>query len=71
VLAADRTIPDLLQLIQSEYREIPGLNLTKPQIQRFWGLAPDRCDALLDALVDARVLRRTRTDGYVRADAGW
>ena len=68
--SGDRTIADWLQLIQSEYREIPGLNLTKPQIQRFWGLAPDRCNSLLDALVDARFLRRTRTDGYVRADAG-
>ena len=71
MLAADATLADWLQLIQSEYREIPGLHLTKPQVQRFWGLDPVRCDSLLDALVDARFLKRTRTDGYVRADAGW
>jgi hypothetical protein len=38
MLAADATVADWLQLIQSEYREIPGLHLTKPQVQRLWGL---------------------------------
>ena len=71
MLAADATVADWLQLIQSEYLEIPGLHLTKPQVQRLWGLDPVRCDSLLDALVDARFLKRTPTNGYMRADAGW
>jgi hypothetical protein len=69
--AADATLVDWLELIQSEYREIPGLNLTKPQFQRLWGLDPVLCDSLLNALVDARFLRRTPAAGYVRAIAGW
>ena len=58
-------ITGLLQLIQSEYQESPALNLTKPQMQRLWGLDSFVCDALVDALVAARVLRRTLRGGYV------
>ena len=70
MIAADATPTDWLQLIRSEYLEIPGLNLTKPQVQRLWGLDPVRCDALLDSLIEGRFLRRTGNDGYVRSDAG-
>ena len=70
MLAGDATVADWLQLIQSEYREIPGLNLTKPQVQRLWGLDPVVCDFLLDALVDAKFLKRTPANGYARANTG-
>jgi hypothetical protein len=70
MLAADVKIADSLQLIRSEYLEIPGLKLTKPQVQRLWGLDPTRCDALLEALVDVKFLKCTRGAQYVRADAG-
>ena len=66
---ADATISDRLQLIRAEYLEMPGLHLTKPQVQRLWSLDPLTCDALLDTLVEARFLRCTRADGYVRVDA--
>ena len=70
MLAADATITDWLQLIRAEYLEMPGLNLTKAQVQRLWGLDALTCEALLDALVDVQFLARTRTDAYVRADVG-
>jgi hypothetical protein len=54
-----------LRLIQAEYREMPCLSLTKPQMQRLWGLERHLCDALVDALVQARVLRRRLDGGYV------
>jgi hypothetical protein len=57
-----------LQLIQSEYNEIPGLHLTKPQVQRLWGLDAVMCDALIGALEDTQFLRRTAANGYVRRD---
>jgi hypothetical protein len=60
---------DLMQLIRAEYREIPGLHLTRPQARRWWGLDSETCDTVLDALVTARFLRRTERDGYVLADA--
>jgi hypothetical protein len=59
-----------LERIRAEYLEIPGLHLTKPQAQRLWGLDRTTCDALLEALVDARFLRRTQAGAYVRLDGG-
>ena len=58
-------IQDWLRLIQAEYLEMPGLHLTKPQIQRLWSLETRECDTLLDALVSARFLRQTPRGGYV------
>jgi hypothetical protein len=58
-------IARLAQRIRAEYRESPGLNLTKAQMRKLWGLDSTLCDALVDALVAARVLRPTRRGGYV------
>jgi hypothetical protein len=65
-LTGGTTIADWLQLIRAEYAEVPGLHLTQPQAQDLWALDPWVCDALLNALVDAGFLRRTRDDAYVR-----
>jgi hypothetical protein len=46
----EHTIADWLQLIRAEYREIPGLHLTKPQIQQLWNLDATTCEAILEAL---------------------
>lgn len=62
------TIADWLQLVRAEYLEIPGLHLTRTQVQRLWGLDETTRDELLDALVEARFLRETPDGGYVRAD---
>jgi hypothetical protein len=70
MLAPDTHITDWLQLIRSEYLEIPGLCLTKAQVQRLWGLDPVTSETLLAALIDVKFLRRTRQDAYVRADVG-
>lgn len=59
-------IDDVLQRIQGEFREMPGLRLTAPQAQRLWGLERDVCNALLGALVDAQFLVQTRDGAYVR-----
>jgi hypothetical protein len=53
------TIAQWLRRIEMEYQEMPGLCLNKCQMQRLWGLESFVCDALVDALVAARVLRRT------------
>lgn len=66
--AEQSAIQDWLCLIRAEYLEMPGLHLTKPQVQRLWTLEPHVCDALLDALVASAFLRRTRRDAYVLAD---
>ena len=70
MLTTDTQINEWLQLIRAEYLEMPGLHLTKPQIERLWGLDPVTSEALPEALVDVKCLRRTRHDAYVRADLG-
>jgi hypothetical protein len=52
-------------MIKAEYREMPGLHLTRDQIQRLWSLEPHVCDELVDALLAARFLRRTPRGAYV------
>ena len=44
---------------------MPGLKLTAAQASRFWSLGPADSRALLDALVEARVLWRTAAGHYV------
>jgi hypothetical protein len=61
-------IDEVLQRIQGEFVEMPGLRLTAAQAQRLWGLDRDVCDALLGALVDAKFLAQTRDGAYVRLD---
>jgi hypothetical protein len=61
-------IDEVLQRIQGEYVEMPGLRLTAAQAQRLWGLERDVCEALLAALVDARFLSRTRDGAFIRLE---
>ena len=54
-----------LELIQAEYREMPDLSLNKSQMQRLWGFDAFICDALVDALLAAGVLRKTANGSYM------
>lgn len=62
-------VEEVLQRIQGEYLEMPGLRLTTAQAQRLWGLDQEMCSSLLAALVDASFLRQTRDGAYIRSDA--
>lgn len=59
---------EMLQRIQGEFVEMPGLRLTPAQAQRLWGLERDTCNALLGALVDAKFLEQTRDGAFVRME---
>ena len=65
--AEQGNLHDWQRLIQAEYLEMPGLNLTRPQAQRLWTLEPQVCDAILDSLVSARFLKKTPHGSYVLA----
>ena len=52
-MSREDTMTDWLNLIRGEYHEIPGLHLTKPQVQRLWNLDAITCDAVLEALETA------------------
>ena len=66
--AVEIPVTEWLQIVRKEFQEIPGQRLTKPQVQRLWGLDEDTCEALVDALVQARFLKQTSTGAYARAD---
>ena len=55
----------MLSVIKGEYQEMPGLHLTKTQVQRLWGLDPSECDLLLEVLQATDFLRVTARGDYV------
>lgn len=57
----------IVERIRGEYREMPGLRLTISQAGRLWHLEARRCQAILNALVDAGFLRRTHDGAFIRA----
>jgi hypothetical protein len=63
-----RPIDEVLRRVQGEFLEMPGLRLTEPQARRLWGLDAVSCSALLDALVDAKFLFRTRDGAFMRVE---
>ena len=63
-----RTTPalhELLQRIEGEYREMPGLSVTAPQAQRLWGLDSTTCAFVLMTLMQRGVLKRTPAGTYI------
>jgi len=63
-------VPDidfLRELIQAEYCEMPGLHLTKAQVQRLWGLDEESCRRVIDVLVGSSFLRWTAPGTIARA----
>jgi hypothetical protein len=56
---------DILSRIQGEYLEMPGLRLTPAQAQRLFALDAMTCTQLLDELVNAKFLGRTRDGSFV------
>lgn len=55
----------LLARIRSEYREMPGLCLTRAQASRLWDVDAATCARLLETLVRQRVLEEAEGSGYV------
>jgi len=45
-----------IERLRAEFIEMPGLRLTAKQVQRLCGVEETLCQAVLDALVDARFL---------------
>ena len=63
-------IEDVLQRVQGEFAEMPGLCLTAAQAQRLWGLDRDTCDELLEVLVKTKFLAQRRDGSFIRVDGG-
>jgi hypothetical protein len=57
---------ELLQRIEGEYREMPGLSVTAIQAERLWGLDSTTCALVLGTLIQRGILKRTGSGTYVR-----
>jgi hypothetical protein len=64
--ARRRRIEDLLVRVESEFLASPELKLTVSEAGRRFGADEVTCEAVLDALVDAAVLFKTRDRVYGR-----
>jgi len=63
--STEHTTTDWVHLVQAEYLEMPGLQLTRAQVCRLWGLEHRVCDAVLAELQSIHFLRRNARDLYV------
>jgi hypothetical protein len=54
----------IIHRVREEIREMPGLRLTPAQAARLWGLEPETCQAVIDALIASACLRWT-DDGTI------
>jgi len=61
-----RRIEDLIMRIEGEFLETPELRLTVAEVQRRFGIDEITSEAVLDALVDAAFLFKTRDRVYGR-----
>ena len=53
--------------IRAEYFEMPGMALSRRQIQRLWSLDSGTCDTVVSRLVDVGFLRERSDRTYVRS----
>ena len=56
----------VLDRIRAEYLEMPGMNLTAPQLQRLCGIDQAVCTLVLNALVKAQFLIFKSDGTYTR-----
>lgn len=60
-------LDEAIELIRTEYAEMPGLSMTGRQVRRVWSLSNDVCQEALTALTQAGFLVENRHSSYVRA----
>jgi hypothetical protein len=54
----------LVERFRAEFREMPGLWVTRPEARRLFGVPEDTCQRVLDMLVAEGALIRTRSGIY-------
>jgi hypothetical protein len=59
-----------LERIRAEYLEMPGLLLTREQLQRLCGVERATCQMVLDELVETKFLSVKAGGAYARATEG-
>ena len=56
----------LLCVIRGEFREMPGMRLTRAQFRRLWNLTSQECDRLLTHLLQDEFLVEVRDGRFAR-----
>lgn len=64
------TLDLLMQRVRAEYREMPGLSLTRAQACCLWGVDGNVGEQVLRRLVQEGFLMPTAHGTFVRADGG-
>lgn len=64
-MSEPRDLPEWLTRIEGEYREMPGLQLTEPQMRRFWGLDGTTSAVIIEALLSSGLLVETPKHAFV------
>jgi hypothetical protein len=60
-------LDDIAWVIESEFKEMPGMRLTSPQVKRLWNLSAYDCERVLDYLVGAGRLTQDEDDRFCLA----
>lgn len=63
----DQSIRTLMERVQAEYAEMPGLCVTLSQAQRLWTVDRATCEEAFSRLISRGVLRRTSKGRFIRA----
>jgi len=62
------TVESATQRVRAEFEEMPGLALTEPQAARLFGIEQKVCRDVIDLLIHASYLRKTRSGTITRRD---
>ena len=63
----DLAIRTLMEQVQAEYAEMPGLCVTLSQAQRLWTADRSTCEEAFSRLISRGVLRKTSKGRFIRA----
>jgi hypothetical protein len=53
---SDTCTAPIVRRVAAEFQEMPGMRLTEVQVKRLFNLTPDDCKAVLERLVECRLL---------------
>ena len=62
----DAGVGRLMDQVQAEYNEMPGLSVTLRQAQRLWAVDRETCEEALKGLTASGVLRMTAKGRFIR-----
>jgi hypothetical protein len=65
-MLAETRVAEWAERVRAEYREMPGLTLTRWQMRRLWRLDASLCDAVVEALVASHFLWCRPNHTYAR-----